>query len=142
MIVLAELPELTLDHPAHGLRQLALDLRQPVPEFPLTVHLRDRSLVSKIPHEVGHEERTALGLGVDQGRKIAGKTMTWELEFEVVRDLGLLQELELQLPAQPAGLEIRLDLEERVLRKQHVRRPVGRDHEHVRTVELAGQKAE
>ena len=34
-IVLAELPDLALDHRPHGLRQLALDLRQSVLEVPL-----------------------------------------------------------------------------------------------------------
>ena len=115
VICLIELPDLAFDHPQHRLRQLALDLRQTVDQPPPAVHLSDRTLVSQIPHDVGHEQRAALGLLMDQRRELGRKAVAGELEIEVLRNLGLVQKPELDLAAHSARLQIGLDLQEGVL---------------------------
>src|SRR5262249_9443821 len=142
VVYLAELRDLALNHPLDRLGQLALDVGQALCERPLPGRLRDRSPVAQVAYQVGHEQRAAFGLSVDQRRQFRRETMPGEFQVQVFGDLGLTQEFERQLSARASCLEIRLYLQERMLLNQQIRWPVSDHNQHVQRIELPGEKAE
>ena len=65
----AELIHLPLDHAADRLRQLALEVRHGPDQRPAAVVLNDHSAVAQVAEQIDHEERIALGPGVEDGRE-------------------------------------------------------------------------
>src|SRR5439155_4956170 len=107
-VAVAELLDLALYHATHRLGELSLEVGDGAIEPPATVVGHDHLLGAHVAQQIHHEQRAALGLGVDERLEGLRKVVIRKLEGEESCDVALRQEVEGCLAVQPAPLELEL----------------------------------
>ena len=128
MVALTELRDPCLNHAAHRLRQVAVELRERTCEHPVTVLLTDHAAVTQITHELDGEERVAFGSRLDRCLQVCGKTMLRKFQRQIVVDVVRRQERKGHLRADAACLQLQFDSQERMIGQQQLGRRRSRAH--------------
>ena len=98
-------------------------------QHPAAVAFDEAAGVAQVADDVGHEQRAALGLRVDQLRERRREAVLRKHHREVALDVAPLEEPERDLFERTVRAQLVADGEERMLRERHVGGPVGREHE-------------
>ena len=93
----AQLTDFSRDHAPHRLGEIAQRALGRPRQPPGVAVFDDTARVAQVPHEVGHEQWTAIGLAVNHHGKVGGKRMCGKLLREISFDVGRLEKLECDL---------------------------------------------
>ena len=122
---LVEPVDLRADHLAQTLRDLDRDFGGRSPQAPrAAIALHEPALHEMLQH-CDHEQRIALGVAMEQQREFlrhVGRRLS--PAAQILRDLGLGERLQHDLPAQMSRDKIALERVQRLRRARDVRRPI------------------
>src|SRR5262249_42183694 len=124
----AELVNLPFDHAADRLRQLALEVRGGLGQFPGTAVPNDDPAVAQVAEQIDHEERIAFRPGVEDAREVIRELMPDKGHRHVAGDVATAQVRQGDLTTDTSPLQFQLYKPEGVLAPQEVRRAI-RQHE-------------
>ena len=130
------------DHALDRFRQIPRNVRHVAGDHPRALLLDDSPRVVQIPDEIGHEERAALGLGVNRRREIRREPVARKLERQVALDVARPEKTQLLLLEHAPPLQLAANPEKRMLREGHVGCAVA-EHDHEPQIrQPAGQVVE
>ena len=139
-VFFAELRHFQLDHAAYRRGQVVLGGLERAGQRPDAVAKGDDPALPQVPHQVGHEERTSLGARVDPIGEGGGHPVARTLECQILADVVCRQEVQHDLPAGAAGLQVELHAQEGMLRDEHLRRAVGGHEQQRHARQAVGEK--
>src|SRR6267143_1032494 len=106
-------------------------------EHPAAALLDNDLPIAQVTEKFDHEEWTALGSIVNEGRECSGKAMGGKFEQQIIFNVLATQEFKMDLFANSSCLEVQLDLHEGVLRQEQVGRTVRRHDHHLERLKSA-----
>src|SRR5712692_6452556 len=105
-LVPRQLIDLSLNHRAHRLRQVALDVQYRVGQRPAIALLDDGAAVAQVTKNVAHEERVTVGLRMNEVREVGRELVVRELEVDISSYVVFPERCEGDVTADASPLQI------------------------------------